>query len=152
VRIRIGKVGRPHGLDGSFFVEQPSDDKRWWQAGARFFAGEVEVEVVAKRTSSGRPVVKLDRPVERGTWFEVEREQLPPTVDDEYYVFQLVGLAVVEDGGRNLGSVRDVLPGVANDVLELDSGVVLPMVEECVLNVELDEGRILVARGFVDPA
>ena len=37
-RVRIGRVGRPHGIDGAFFVEQPSDDKRWWKTGATFFA------------------------------------------------------------------------------------------------------------------
>jgi tRNA (guanine37-N1)-methyltransferase len=92
VNVRIGRVGRPHGLDGAFFVEQPSDDKRWWKVGARFLAGGEEVEVVTKRTSSGRPVIKLDRPVPRGTWLEVERARLPPTADGEFYVFQLVGL------------------------------------------------------------
>jgi 16S rRNA processing protein RimM len=152
VRVRIGRVGRPHGLDGAFFVEQPSDDKRWWRTGARFLADGQSVEVVVKRTSSGRPVVKLDRSVPRGAWLEVERTELPPTAPDEYYVFELVGLDVVEEGGRGLGKVRDVVPGVANDVLELDTGVALPMVEDCVLAVELEAERILVAAGFADPA
>jgi 16S rRNA processing protein RimM len=151
VNVRIGRVGRPHGLDGAFFVEQPSDDTCWWQVGARFLAGGEAVEVVAKRTSSGRPVIKLDKAVPRGTWLEVERAQLPPTADGEFYVFQLVGLEVVEEGGRGLGRVADVAPGVANDVLELDSGAALPMVEDCVLSVDLDAGRILVAPGFADP-
>ena len=70
---------------------------------------------------------------------------------DEYYVFQLVGLEVVEDGGRELGRVRDVTLGVANDVLELDGGLSLPMVEDCVISVDLDAGRILVAPGFAEP-
>jgi ribosomal 30S subunit maturation factor RimM len=41
-----------------------------------------------------------------------------------------------------------VAPGVANDVLELENGVALPMVEDCVLAVDLDEGRIVIAPGF----
>jgi ribosomal 30S subunit maturation factor RimM len=40
---------------------------------------------------------------------------------------------------------------VANDVLELDSGLALPLVEACVREVDLDAGRILVARGFSSP-
>jgi len=119
--------------------------------GARFLAGGEPVEVVVKRTSSGRPVVKLDKTVERGTWLEVDRADLPTTGTDEFYVFQLVGLEVVEEGGRILGRVSDVRPGVANDVLELDAGLALPMVEDCVLNVDLDAARILVAPGFADP-
>jgi 16S rRNA processing protein RimM len=95
-------------------------------------------------------VIKLDRPVDRGTDLEVERDALPPTDDDEYYAFELVGLAVVEETGRPLGTVKIVDPGVANDVLELDSGVLLPMVEDCVLEIDLDAGRITVASGFAD--
>jgi 16S rRNA processing protein RimM len=150
VRIPIGKVGRPHGIDGAFFVEQPSDDDRWWKTGASFLAGGAEVTVVAHRPSSGRPVVKLDRDVGRGTLLEVERDALPPTEEDEYYAFELVGLTVQEETGRELGSVKLVTPGIANDVLELDTGVLLPMVEDCVKSVDLDAGRIVVAPGFVD--
>jgi 16S rRNA processing protein RimM len=150
VRIPIGKVGRPHGIDGAFFVEQPSDDDRWWKTGASFLAGGSEVTGVAHRRSSGRPVVKLDRDVGRGTLLEVERDALPPTEEDEYYAFELVGLTVQEETGRELGSVKLVTPGIANDVLELDTGVLLPMVEDCVKSVDLDAGRIVVAPGFVD--
>jgi 16S rRNA processing protein RimM len=147
-RVRIGKVGRPHGIDGSFFIEQPSEDERWWQPGARFFAGGRESEVVAARRSSGRPVVKLDHDVERGALIEVDRDVLPPTEEDEYYAFQLIGLPVVEETGRELGTVRAVTSGVANDVLELDTGVLLPMIEDCVRTVDLDAARISVATGF----
>lgn len=150
MKIRIGRVGRPHGIDGAFFVEQPSEDTRWWQVGATFFANGEPVEVIVKRTSSGRPVLKLDKSVERGTWLEVDRDALPPTDDDEYYVFQLIGLDVVEEGGRALGTVKTVTPGVANDVLELDSGVLLPMVEDCVQRVDIEAKRIDVAKGFAE--
>jgi 16S rRNA processing protein RimM len=149
-RVSIGRVGRPHGIDGSFFVEQPSDDARWWKTGATFLADGAPVAVVAHRTSSGRPVVKLDRSVERGAQLEVERDSLPPTEEDEYYAFQLIGLEVVEEPGRVLGTVKAVRPGVANDVLELDTGVLLPMVEDCVRRVDLDAGRIEVAVGFAE--
>jgi ribosomal 30S subunit maturation factor RimM len=46
--------------------------------------------------------------------------------------------------------VREVSPGVANDVLELDSGLALPMHEECVREVDLSAGTINVAAGFTD--
>ncbi|HEX3808031.1 MAG TPA: ribosome maturation factor RimM [Gaiellaceae bacterium] len=146
----IGRVGRPHGIDGSFFVEQPSADARWWQTGATFLAGGTPVAVVAHRRSSGRPVIKVDKDVERGAPLEVERDALPPTEEDEYYVFELNNLEVVEESGRVLGRVRAVTPGVANDVLELDTGVLLPMVEDCVRRVDLAAGRIEVAAGFAE--
>jgi len=148
VKVPIGRVGKPHGIDGAFFVEQPSEDARWWKTGASFLAGGLRVEVVAHRSSSGRPVIKLDQPVERGTRLEVERDELPPTEEDEYYAFELVGLHVVEETGRELGTVKAVTPGVANDVLELDSEVLLPMVEDCIRSIDLAAGRITIAAGF----
>src|SRR5205085_7317505 len=121
-RVVVGRVGRAHGVDGSFVVEEASDDERWFAVGARLLVGGGEAEVVAAKRAGGRPVVKLDRAVARGTPLEVERAALPPTEEDEYYVFELVGLEVVEEGGRTLGAVAAVEPGVANDVLELDTG------------------------------
>jgi 16S rRNA processing protein RimM len=151
-RVRVGRVGRPHGLDGAFFVEEPSDDGRWFQVGARLLAAGDEVEVVsARRGAGGRPVIRLDRPVSRGAALEVPRDVLPPTGEDEYYTFELLGLEVVEEGGRSLGRVRDVVPGVANDALDLGDGVLLPLVGACVRTVDLEAGRILVAPGFGDP-
>jgi 16S rRNA processing protein RimM len=149
-RVSIGRVGKPHGLDGSFYVEQPSTDERWWKVGASFLAGGEHAEVVGARRAQGRPVIKLDRSVERGSPIEIERDQLPPTEEDEYYAFQLQGLEVVEENGRALGTVADVIPGVANDVLELSTGVLLPMIEDCVRTVDLDAARIVVAEGFAD--
>lgn len=148
-RVSIGRVGKPHGLDGAFYVEQSSEDERWWKVGARFLAGGRLVEVVGARRAQGRPVIKVEPAVERGTRLEVERDALPPTEDDEYYAFQLVGLDVVEEGGRLLGKVTAVTQGVANDVLEVGE-VLLPMVEDCVRSIDLDERRIVVARGFAD--
>jgi 16S rRNA processing protein RimM len=95
-------------------------------------------------------VIKVEPAVERGAVLEVERDELPPTEEDEYYAFELVGLEVVEESGRVLGTVKAVTPGVANDVLELDAGILLPMVEDCVKKVDLEGRRIDVAEGFAD--
>jgi 16S rRNA processing protein RimM len=144
----VGRVGRSHGLDGSFVVEDASETRELFAVGATLLVDGEAATVVGSRQARGRPVIRLDRRVDRGAALAVPRDALAPTAEDEYYVFQLVGLQVSEQGGRALGTVADVSPGVANDVLELDSGLLLPMVEECVLSVDLDAGTILVAPGF----
>jgi 16S rRNA processing protein RimM len=144
----VGRVGKSHGLDGSFVVEDASETRELFATGAKLLVEGEEATVVASKQARGRPVIRLDRRVPRGAALEVPRGALAPTGEDEYYVFQLVGLEVSEDGGPVLGTVKDVAPGVANDVLELDSGLLLPMVEDCVLVVDLDGGRIMVAPGF----
>ena len=147
----VGRVGRPHGVDGSFFVEDASGVPERFARGAKLLAGGEPAEVmVSKRGSGGRFVIKLDRAVSRGTELAVRRDELPPLDEDTYYTFQLVGLAVEEEGGRRLGTVSEVENSPANDVLELDTGLLLPLVESCVLSVDLEQGRILVARGFAD--
>jgi 16S rRNA processing protein RimM len=150
--VPIGKVGRPHGLDGSFFVEGASDRAGAFDRGTSVRIGDETYEIIAsKRGAQGRPVIRLDRAVPRGATLTVPRDSLPALEDDEYYAFQLVGLAVEEEGGRMLGRVREVLDYPANDVLELDSGVSLPLVEACVRQVDVAGGRIVVAAGFADP-
>ena len=151
--VPVGRVGRPHGLDGGFFVEKASERKDVFSAGATLYAGGEPANVVASRHGSrGRPVIRLDRHVERGAELAVERATLPELGDeDEFYVFQLVGLSVEEENGRLLGRVREVLEYPGNDVLELDSGASLPLVEACVRQVDLAGGRIVVAAGFADP-
>jgi 16S rRNA processing protein RimM len=148
--VRVGRVGKPHGRDGSFFVEHGSEDEERFAVGATLHVDGHPAEVVASKRSGGRPVVRLDREVPRGAELAVPRSALPPTGVDEYYEFQLVGLSVEEEGERPLGRVTAVQPGPANDVLELDSGLLLPLVGACVLEVDLDAARILVARGFAD--
>jgi 16S rRNA processing protein RimM len=149
--VEVGRVGKPHGLDGSFFVEQASEDPGRFAVGAVLVVGGEEARVVASKRAGGRPVVRLDRRVDRGAELAVPVSDLPPAEEGSYYVFELVGLAVVEEGGRALGRVRAVEPGVANDVLELDSDLVLPMHEDCIRDVDLAAGTIVVAPGFAEP-
>jgi 16S rRNA processing protein RimM len=150
--VPVGRVGKPHGLDGSFFVEGPSQRAETFLPGATLYANGEPVKIVAsKRGSQNRPVIKLERRITRGATLAVPRDSLPALGEDEYYAFQLVGLAVEEEGGRLLGRVAAVVDYPANDVLELDSGLSLPLVESCVRKVDLESGRIVVTAGFAEP-
>jgi 16S rRNA processing protein RimM len=147
-RISVGRVGRPHGLRGEFVVDDASEDPERFAAGTQLYVGGEPAEVVASKRAGGRPVIRLDRPAPRGAALEIDRDALPPTTPDEYYVFQLVGLDVERADGTRLGCVTNVESGLANDVLELDNGLLLPLVEACVRQVDLDERRIVVEAGF----
>jgi 16S rRNA processing protein RimM len=147
-RVTVGRVGRPHGLAGAFVVERPSEAPERFAVGAELLAGGEPARVVEAKRAGGRLVVRLDRPVERGTELQIPRAALPPPNEGSHYVADLVGLEVVEDEGLSLGRVAAVEPGIANDVLELDSGLWLPFVGACVRDVDLELGRIVVAPGF----
>ncbi len=61
-----------------------------------------------------------------------------------------VGLEVEEEGGRRLGTVAEVHNGPANDSIELDSGLLLPLVAACITAVDLEAGRVIVSSGFAN--
>ena len=148
--VPVGKVGRPHGTDGAFVVEQASDDERRWAVGATVLVnGEPARVTLMRRVGGGRRAIRLDRPVPRGAELAVRRTDLPDPEPDSYYAFELVGLRVVADDGGEVGVVADVAPGVANDNLELSDGRLVPMIEDAIREIDLDGRRVVVARGFL---
>ncbi len=147
--VRIGRVGRPHGVDGAFVVDQGSEDETRFAVGAEVIVdGEPARVVLTRRVGRGKRAIKLDRAVDRGADLMVERSELPPLPADSYYVADLVGMAVLDEDGARVGVVRDVLPGPANDVLELDTGLLLPLVEDCIREVDLANRRLVLNPGF----
>jgi len=70
--------------------------------------------------------------------------ELPP---GEFYIFQLVGLDVVTADGRALGRIIDVMATGSNDVYVVagECGeILIPAIEDVVLSIDLDRGRVLV--------
>ncbi|MBM2824267.1 MAG: rimM [Thermoleophilia bacterium] len=137
--VRVGRVGRPHGVDGAFVVEDGSEDPSRFEVGAQLVVdGELATIVLSRQVGKGRRAIKLDRRAERGAELTVLREALPPLENGSFYVADVVGMEVVDEHGAHIGVVRDVVPGPANDALELERGVLLPLVEDCVREVDLD--------------
>ena len=159
-RIAVGDMlsrlarARPSGASRTgtaFVVDQASEDPTWFEVDRELLVdGEPARVVVTRQVGGRRYAIKLDRAVARGAELAVRRDVLPELPADTYYVADLVGLDVVDEGGASVGVVRDVLPGPANDVLELDTGVLLPLVEECVREVDIDGRRIHLNPGFID--
>ena len=148
--VQVGRVGRPHGTDGAFVVEQASDDDRRWDVGAVVIVDGAPARItLMRRVGSGRRAIRLDRLVPRGAELSVRLGDLPPPEPDSYYAFQLVGLDVVNDEGAPVGIVAEVLPGPANDNLELGDGRLVPMIEDAIREIDLEGRRIVVAKGFL---
>ena len=147
----VGRVGRPHGLDGAFVVERGSEDPSRYAVGAILHVNGVPARItLSRRVGRGRHAIRLDRQVERGDELTVPRSALPALPEGEFYTFELVGLRVEEEGGREIGVVRDVLPGPANDNLQLEDGRLVPMIEDAILSVDPAGGRVLLNPGFTD--
>ncbi len=132
-------------------VEDASEDPSRFEVGARLLLeGELATVLLSRQVGKGRRAIKLDRRAERGAELTVLRAALPPLDNGSYYVADLVGMEVVDERGAHIGVVRDVVPGPANDALELETGVLLPLVEDCVRGVDLESRKVVLNPGFTD--
>ena len=84
------------------------------------------------------------------------RDQAVPLGKDEYYIADLIGLDVFTEDGEHLGELIDVLQTGANDVyvVKLEDGreVLLPVIRECIKEVNLEQGevRVHLMKGLLD--
>jgi 16S rRNA processing protein RimM len=156
--LRAGRVGRPHGLDGSFHVLAPSPLLLAKGAGV---VVEGKAMRIARRAGDDlRPLVRLegvdDRPAAealRGCELLVEREGAPELPADEWWVEELEGCAV-RDRDRRVGTVRRLLALPSVDVLEVarddgETDLLIPLVSDAVRAVDADRREIDVDLGFL---
>ena len=79
----------------------------------------------------------------------VTRENATPLNEGEYYIADLIDMVVVDEDGKELGAMFDVLQTGANDVFvvklnDSDKELLLPNIPECVLNVDTEKQKITV--------
>jgi 16S rRNA processing protein RimM len=129
--LEIGQIRRAHGVRGDVLVELASDRPERIAAGARWFARGRWLTVVAARPHQHRWLVSLaeleDRTdAQRYTNAPVYAEPLDDP--DALFVHELIGADVVEVSGRRRGRCVAVVANPAADLLELDSGALVPIV------------------------
>ena len=151
-----GRIGRPHGLDGSFHVNDPVP--QLLEADVPLLVGEAEARIAARKGTADRPILRLDIASDRtavealrGRELVVDNQYAPPLEDDEYRAEDLVGCAVA-DGERPLGEVRALLALPSCEVLELDTGLLVPMVRDAIRTVDVSARRIDVDGEFLGAA
>jgi 16S rRNA processing protein RimM len=151
-----GRVGRPHGLDGSFHVTQPRPGLL--SAASLTLAGAARA-VVRRAGTEERPILRVEGVSDRaaaealrGTELLVDRTEAPALGDDEWYAEDLEGCAVV-DGERSLGRVRRLVALPSCEALEVErpdaSDLLVPLVRDAVRSVDVRGGRIDVDTDFL---
>lgn len=160
-RLVVGRVVRPHGVRGELSVEVLSDAPERFVPGAELGVGDPDgpaplgsAVILAARLHLGRLLLSLEGVEDRdaadrfrGAWLSIPAASARPLDPGEFWPHQLVGLAVVDQLGRERGRVADVVPGAAHDLLvvELPGGAsaLVPAVAALV-TVELEADRVLV--------
>ncbi len=136
-----GRVGKPHGLDGSFYVDGPRHEL---PEGAELTVGGSTHRIARRAGTDERPLIRLadveDPAALRGELLLVEDE----LGADEWLASDLVGCRV-----PGLGTVTRVVDAPSCSILELEDGTLVPFVSDAIARVDLDAGEIHVRAEFL---
>ncbi len=156
--IVIGRIVRYQGNQGHLRVVPMTDNTR------RFFnldkvilesrEGNRLLEVEEVREHKGFIVLKLegiDSLAEaedvRDSFLSIPEKELPELPADNYYIYQLKGMKVVTDTGRELGELREIRTDTGTDVFIVsgdDKDYQIPAAREIILNIDQDKSIITV--------
>ena len=168
--LNVGKIVNTQGLKGEVRILSQTDFPE-----ERFAKGEtlvlfmdekkpgVELTVASHRVVKNFDVVSfVDHPsindVEKfkGGLLKVDAEDLADLYDDEYYYHEIIGLTVIDEQGRNLGKVTDIMETGANDVWTIarpgKKDWLLPYVAHVVKKIDLEKGEVHIElmEGLID--
>jgi 16S rRNA processing protein RimM len=156
--LEAGRVGRPHGLDGSFHVRDAVPSLL--ALGDEVLVGGHASRITRRAGDDRRPIVRLEGHESRsaaeslnGEQLIVRRKEAPELEEDEWWAEDLVG-CTVRDGDRQVGVVARLLALPSCEVLEVaradDSGELLvPLVSDAVRTVDIERKEIEVDLAFL---
>jgi 16S rRNA processing protein RimM len=157
--VPAGRVGRAHGLDGSFYVTGPVP--RLLELGASVTVDGRDAEIVRRSGTDRHPIVRLQGIADRssaealrGAALTVAQAQAPRLDEGEWWAHELAG-CVVRDGARRLGVVERMLELPSCEVLEVqpDQGgapLLVPMVRDAIRKIDTAAQAIEVNADFLD--
>jgi 16S rRNA processing protein RimM len=145
-------VGRPHGLDGSFYVVGASPDL---PRDGFVRVGDAPREIVRRAGTDERPILRLEGCTSRADAEALRGLELRAAValeEDEYWAHDLEGCAVV-DGDVPVGFVRRMTALPSCEMLEVDrpdgSELLVPLVQDAIRSIDVAARRIDVDLGFL---
>jgi 16S rRNA processing protein RimM len=158
--LHAGRVGRPHGLDGSFHVTQPN--VQLLTNVETVMIDDQELDVTRRAGTPSRLILRLDGHEDRaaaerlrGKDMLVARAQAPELGPDEWWEADLVGCSV-HDGDRPVGTVRRLVELPSCEVLEVErpqgGELLVPLVTDAVREVDLERRTIDVDLRFLGEA
>ena len=165
--LRVGVITSAHGIKGEVKVFPTTDDAKRFKELKEVILdrGKEHIPMESEHVKFFKNMVILKfRGYDNINEIEkyksrdllITRDQAVDLEPDEYFITDLIGLTVVSDQGAELGTLKDVLETGANDVyvVAMKDGkeLMLPAIGDCILNVDLEQGRmeVHVLEGLMD--
>ena len=158
-RLKVGIISSTHGVRGEVKVFPTTDDvkrfRRLKEVILETGREERVLEIEGVKFFKQFAILKFrgidsinDIEKYRGCGLFVTRENAVKLKENEYFIADLIGIAVEDETGAVLGKVEDVIETGANDVYQIrmadGRGLLLPAIRQCVLSVDVEAGRMRV--------
>ena len=153
----IGRVVKSHGVRGEVKVEVHTElpERFGWLEEVYIGLSDPKPAAVEQvRFHKSWVLLKLagydnrnDADKLRAQWLLVPEDEALPLEEGEYYLYQIIGCTVVSDQGEILGKITEVIETKANNVFVIkkpSDEILLPDIDEVILDVDLDNRRVLV--------
>ena len=155
--LQAGRIGRPHGLDGSFYVTRPRP--LLLEVGSSVRVEQQDLEIDRRAGTNEKPIIRLagistPEAVEqmRGTALFCALADAPKLGEREWWAEELEGCRVV-DGELVVGEVQRLLVLPSCEVLEVKradgSELLVPMVSDAIRSVDVEQRKIEINIAFI---
>lgn len=157
--LRVGVISSTHGVKGEVKVFPTTDDPGRFRALRQVILDTgkeyKELEITGVKFFKNQVILKFKgydniNEIEpyKGKDLLVSRENAVPLEENENFIVDLIDMTVVTDTGETLGILTDVLKTGANDVYVVENAegkeLLLPAIRDCILDVNVEEKRMLV--------
>ena len=157
--LRVGVFANTHGVRGEIKVFPTTDDVTRFKKLKTLYLDKgaelMKLEVSSVRFFKNMVIMKFkgidninDIEKYKGKDLLIERKQAVPLQENEYFICDIIGSKVVTEDGQEVGTLKEVLQTGANDVYVVKTAegkeVLLPVIDECVLDVDTDEKIVTV--------
>ena len=158
--LRVGVIASTHGIAGEVKVFPTTDDNQRFKKLKQVFLDTgkeyLELEVERVRFFKNMVIVKFKRinninDIEKykGKDLLVTRENAVPLEEDEYFIYDIMDAQVVDEDGKEIGTLVEVLATGANDVYVVKTPqgkeILMPVIDECILDIDFDN-KVVTAR------
>ena len=166
---QVGIITSPHGVHGEVKVYPTTDDVRRFKRLKEVIVRAVPEQETAMDSQAADRILEIEgvkffkqfailkfRGIDtmeaaqkyRRCSLMVPRSNAVRLAKDEYFIADLIGLIVQDEDGSEIGTLKDVIETGANDVyvVETEEGkeVLLPAIGSCILDVDVEKGRMTV--------